>query len=223
LASARHTTANSRSKPCRGNCSTTCLRTASPVGELARQRRAAHGEVDVRDGARKPGVVEHRGEVQQLTVKRDPASCDDRGCPRPRCRALRAAAAGPASRTRAVSTPPVRSVHLIDPSGSLDPARPPLSAVLMDIGRFYGSAARQQGRCIAAPIARGVPALFCRQRPLNRERDLSGLWQLRRGCGQILWRVEVVRREPDPGGAERAADSVGDEPLIRRSVGVGLA
>ena len=51
------------------------------VGELAGQRRAAHGEVDVRHGAWKPSVVEHGGEVEQLTVKRDPASCGDGGCP----------------------------------------------------------------------------------------------------------------------------------------------
>jgi hypothetical protein len=51
------------------------------VGELAGQRRAAHGEVDVRDGAWKPSVVEHCGQVQQLTVKQDPPSCGDGGCP----------------------------------------------------------------------------------------------------------------------------------------------
>jgi hypothetical protein len=43
--------------------------------------------------------------------------------------------------SRAVSTPPVRSVHPIDPSGSLEPARPPRSAVVvLDIGRVYGPA-----------------------------------------------------------------------------------
>jgi hypothetical protein len=52
------------------------------IRELAGHRRAAHGEVDVRDGARKPGVVKHRGEVEQLTVERDPASCGEGGCPR---------------------------------------------------------------------------------------------------------------------------------------------
>jgi hypothetical protein len=133
--------------------------------------RAAHGEVDVRDGARKPGVVEHRGEVEQLTIERDPASCGDGGCPgvramgvvaqhrceevvdglrasrasdesggarragstvarRPECRRRAIAnrparmpssprSSGVASVTHSpvVSTPPVRSVQPIDPSG----------------------------------------------------------------------------------------------------------
>src|SRR3954454_17502160 len=43
----------------------------------SRASAALHGEVDVRDRAGKASVVKHRGEVEQLAVKRDPASRGD--------------------------------------------------------------------------------------------------------------------------------------------------
>jgi hypothetical protein len=54
------------------------------VGERASELRAADGEVDVGHGARQPGVVKHRRDVQELAVERDPVQRGQRRAPRVR-------------------------------------------------------------------------------------------------------------------------------------------
>jgi hypothetical protein len=93
---------------------------------------------------------------------------------------------GPASVTqsRAVSTPPVRSVHPIDPSASLQPARPPRpSAVVVPIGRFSGLAAPQSGWRSGRPPERVEPTP-----------GRSG-----HGCRASQWAVQPGWRRPSSG------------------------
>ena len=172
------------------------------VGECACRRGAANREVDVGHRAGDPGVVEHRRQVQKLTVERDPVKGADGCAPRVgttgmveecRCQEVLRGDLGiscerrvgrhqarridgtPTSRvhsehhretagknassarsrgrasvrhSRAVSTPPVRSVHPMDPIGSVG------RGWLMGASQFGGVAARWRRQRRWMPVAR---------------------------------------------------------------------
>src|SRR3954466_13527305 len=84
--------------------------------------------------------------------------------------------------SRAVSTPPARSVHPIGPRGSLEPAPPPHpTVVVVDIDRFYFA-----GEHIDRPRGR-----ILRWGPLRSRGRHSGQWR-GAGAGGFLAAGEAV-------------------------------